>query len=1684
MKNSTLHTYLFILFTYLIFSLNLTYAVTLSDNFEADDGGWQNHLGLVTPGGGVTTQVLELTNIQDNTKLYDFGVAVANTQVNIQFDIYGAGNWDSNDVVYYVDYETSNTTGAYLSFSFTNADGNTDPVVQHIDYNATTDIFGRVSLHIYPLPAGNSKITYLDNVVIKTFGTPPIMGNVPDETIAQYSQYSLDLSNYVTETDGDPIFSYSFSCPGLIGITFNSDTGLASGYPTSIGDFTCSLSATDKDGESNIDTFILTLTGTGDNKPPQITNIPDMSYLVTTNISIDLSTYVTPTDNDPIDKYNLTAITPSLLPTGLTFDENTGILSGTTPSTAIDISFSFYATDKDGKSDKEYFILHIVPTDTNIYGRDFTLRKQLTLPGIMYTIGNTILVAPTKQDKNVCKDYKDGDYQSTTLYANNYYELCSYWADRSNSVDFPTTQATLPSSLSGVNAKVKWAGLYWQALVEEDYPITSMQIQLKHSAADYITVDYEPSSLDYQIGAAQEGYLSYAAFSDVTSYFNDNNLTSGEIFVGDIPVVEGKVDELGTYGAWTLVIIYEDSAELLQNFSIYDGWQKVDKTNNLVDINISGFYTPKNAPSIDAQVSVFTAEGDQLINGDTLSVKPSKQATFTELIPNMNSAINTTPSFTRTPNPINNQGIDIQSFELGSTGKNIILPEETSMTLKFSSVGDVRYDPNAYDTYFPSMVAFSAQLYTPAICYDYTATIGDVIPIAPNDSRDINTGIFGGGLPLKIQFLIRSEEADFTYTDSKARITFSGADAALLNYNKKYSEMSPPKVNTYFTIATNPEIEANATLGQLNIGDNVIGTQGDVGGDLIANEITYAKLGYDFSISDVNQTTLSTQFDLHFDAKINFNPGDPGSVPVDYQFNTAANKGDINYISRCDTNVTYLPIQLGFNIERVDTRNEPLASKYTLWTQVVGRDYDVDIVAYTGGLNDPLTEPLDFKGTVELELINADAFQNDGTVGYDTTCQNPESIGAGTLIAFNPNGELNPGRHTVTPPSLDAYDKTRALRNAAFRLWVLATTDINGTKHVITHQCTDKTDASTCFKDLYFDTIDTNRTGACADNGTKPDCLSSNKDCYQCLKTYYATAVCSRDNFSIRPDSYSINISDGGGVYPDSSTPVSLAKNNNTASVRFSAGYYYKLDINTTAYNSNTLATGYFNEQYVAQRNLVSPPDKYSSGAVAVLEFTDRNNILCNDRNSSTIFLNFSDGTLVDNSYTEFTNVGPYELWLSDSNWTLVDHADYVNKPLFDTSVNAVDDCVLGSDTTVGKAGCAFHSNNGTHTLITAHVKPYRFYLDDIGVTSEPNNNNYTYFNDFEHPYYNDLLKQPIDTASVHFTGLLVAEGGGGRSGVARKGSRTIKQVSNFTDGCVAEDVILRTSIKTFPSDVNSTSPIQQLLRHTNAITNPVPVDQAKGYDQNLTLPKVAFPNVLTDGDITPGSARVILHTTLQKPKKSPSDPVIANYDAIYASSPKAWSNAGAPNYIPEGNNTSYDRNITYYFAKISSLETLYDNVIPANKITPLSVDIYCSALVDCGGTFNLLTNAVNGANNWYADTLYTGAIDGTTNLSVTTIFGTPAAPAINPNTDVAFIHTNATRTDVNVSVAGSARPTTVDIQIEAVPWFAYNPLDLVYGYPHYRVKFIGNSSWSGVGNTGNVVETTSNIDNINRMNW
>ena len=172
---------------------------------------------------------------------------------------------------------------------------------------------------------------------------------------------------------------------------------------------------------------------------------------------------------------------------------------------------------------------------------------------------------------------------------------------------------------------------------------------------------------------------------------------------------------------------------------------------------------------------------------------------------------------------------------------------------------------------------------------------------------------------------------------------------------------------------------------------------------------------------------------------------------------------------------------------------------------------------------------------------------------------------------------------------------------------MLAIPQSDGSRRIVPHQETDKTNSNGGFTSIYTKQIDTNGTGSCT-----TACSGTNSACYECLKTYYAFPVCSRDNFSIRPASYHIALSDDGDDN-SSATPVQLGENKSGLNdLRLSAGYNYLLDINATNYQSDTVSKGYYAYDFQAATLQTLPINPLSSGSIAAIEFND--NPSCYDK--------------------------------------------------------------------------------------------------------------------------------------------------------------------------------------------------------------------------------------------------------------------------------------------------------------------------------------------------------------------------------------------------------------------------------------------------------------------------------------
>lgn len=101
------------------------------------------------------------------------------------------------------------------------------------------------------------------NVVAAGAASPPVMGDVPDAATPAGAPWSLALAGFVTLTDGDSILTYNLTGALPPGLGFDPVMGNFSGSPAVAGTYSFTVTATDKDGASNADTFTLTVSGGG-----------------------------------------------------------------------------------------------------------------------------------------------------------------------------------------------------------------------------------------------------------------------------------------------------------------------------------------------------------------------------------------------------------------------------------------------------------------------------------------------------------------------------------------------------------------------------------------------------------------------------------------------------------------------------------------------------------------------------------------------------------------------------------------------------------------------------------------------------------------------------------------------------------------------------------------------------------------------------------------------------------------------------------------------------------------------------------------------------------------------------------------------------------------------------------------------------------------------------------------------------------------------------------------------------------------------------------------------------------------------------------------------------------------------------------------------------------------------------
>ena len=238
-----------------------------------------------------------------------------------------------------------------------------------------------------------------------------------------------------------------------------------------------------------------------------------------------------------------------------------------------------------------------------------------------------------------------------------------------------------------------------------------------------------PSSFGYnavnasQLDTAVGGQTNeYGGFADVTSLVSSGG--SGTYWVGNIQTTGGN----GQWGGWSLIVAYANNNELLNNITVFDGYQVINSATG-VTMNVSGFLTPLSGPVI-SRVGLIGWDGDDgaggatftgdsfLVNGIPLydNCNPSSNDFFNSTVCNLG-----VPNQARYPNNasyppgmVNTLGVDVDLVQLAS---GIIPNGATSATLKFTTNGE---------SFGAHAAAFVTNLYVPIVTPNVVKTVTDL----------------------------------------------------------------------------------------------------------------------------------------------------------------------------------------------------------------------------------------------------------------------------------------------------------------------------------------------------------------------------------------------------------------------------------------------------------------------------------------------------------------------------------------------------------------------------------------------------------------------------------------------------------------------------------------------------------------------------------------------------------------------------------------------------------------------------------------------------------------------------------------------------------------------------------------------------------------------------------------------
>jgi hypothetical protein len=307
----------------------------------------------------------------------------------------------------------------------------------------------------------------------------------------------------------------------------------------------------------------------------------------------------------------------------------------------------------------------------------FAPRYTADLHGTVTRIGNSVVTCNEAMDAYrvdnaaPCADARRG--VGGGIYNNNY-----------QMKHLPSTGAdlTLPAGSKVAYARLYWGGTYGMDSPNAPKKLTSGQIANISLRApgdlDYRAVTADPgAAVGRMKGEVEYGYQTSADVTGIVAAAG-----SGTYGVKDLGVVTTPY----SWGGWTLVVAYENTAEPLRRIRLWDGYRVVAAETPPVALDLTDLSAnSENWP--DVTLGYIAYDGDRTRTGDRAEIVSrhgfplplgDAASPYDDI---MNSTAN---GFHRDPDHVNTFGWDADQYHLPAA----VWPGDTGLSLTFSTDDD------------------------------------------------------------------------------------------------------------------------------------------------------------------------------------------------------------------------------------------------------------------------------------------------------------------------------------------------------------------------------------------------------------------------------------------------------------------------------------------------------------------------------------------------------------------------------------------------------------------------------------------------------------------------------------------------------------------------------------------------------------------------------------------------------------------------------------------------------------------------------------------------------------------------------------------------------------------------------------------------------------------------------------